>query len=119
MNKLEGMFFYKNSAGGIILKTPNISDKEKAQNLRKYWVEVYEAFPIYGFGGCFDNQRQDAEYNLRAYKIMTDEQILMSEKRANEIGWKDFEERWKKLMELDECQKRITKGKINIVEYAA
>ena len=85
----------------------SFSEKEQAENLRKHYIDFYENHHIHGFCGCFEKQKQDMEYNLKAYEIMTDKQVLMSEKRSNKLERELFDKRWKKLKEFQEHSRKV------------
>lgn len=68
-----------------------LSDKEKAEGLRDFYINLYKNHYINGFCKCFEQQKQDVAYNLKAYEIMSNEQILSSEKRDIYLRQKELE----------------------------
>ena len=114
---MDGIEFSKHVAmrlektGLGLQKGVNYSYKEKADYLRKFYINFYETDPVNNFCDCFRKQKLDNQYNLKAYEMMTDKQILMSEARERKIR---DEETSKFLKDLDESQKISENSKLEV-----
>jgi|TARA_B100001971_G_C18240834_1_gene570758 hypothetical protein len=83
------------------LKIKTLSNKEKSNNLRKFYINFYKNHYVNNLCNCFEKRKKDIAYHLKAYETMSDEQILMSEKRKNYLNSKETSQQLKDLREFE------------------
>ncbi|MEK6820144.1 MAG: hypothetical protein AABX71_00345 [Nanoarchaeota archaeon] len=88
----------------------NLQEVVKAEKLREEYISVYLEDSRYGCN-CLQHIKKEAEYHLRAYQMMTPEEILASEKRALQV---QHEETKKKLEELAKFEARSRETRIPV-----
>ena len=83
----------------------NLQEIAKARELREEYISVYLGESMFGCD-CLQHIRDEAGYHLRAYQIMTPEEILASEKRALQVEHKKTVEYLKELKRFEERARR-------------